>query len=417
MVRDEPRNLGSTPIGPVPVEERTDPGRWRALVAAFLGWMLDGYDYTVLTLVLIEIQQEFSMSSAEAGALGTVTLLTRLVGGTIAGVAADRWGRTRPLMLSILWFSVFSFASGFSTSFSTLLLCRALFGLGMGGEWAAGMPLVMEHWPERLRGVVSGFVQGAFSWGFILAAAVMQFVYPRISHEPWGWRAMLWSGLVPALLVIWVRRSVPESPVWLATAGQPRSRGPSARRVRLTEIPIRSVLLLGAMMFAYQSLSFWYGTLVRLESRPVLPYVVALNAGGILGAAIWGMAAATRLKPTGTIALGSGLAVAGLPLFWMSSGLLGLLLGGLSMGLSVGGVIGVAPIYVANRFPAERRGLGGAIVYHSAAAIGALAPLVLGWLLDGGWALRDAMSLCVAGASLAAIALALLERTSARLAD
>jgi SHS family lactate transporter-like MFS transporter len=240
----------------------------------------------------------------------------------------------------------------------------------------------------------------------------MQFGYPRISDQPWAWRAMLWSGLLPALLVVWVRRSVPESPVWLATAGQPGPRGPIDWRVRWTEFPLWPILLLGAMMFAYQSLSFWYGTLIRLESRPVLPYVVALNAGGILGAAIWGIAAATRLRPTGTIALGSGLAVAGLPLFWMSSGSLGLLLGGVSLGLSVGGVIGVAPIYIANRFPAEKRGLGGGIVYHSAAAIGALAPLVLGALVDAKWNLRDAMSVAVAGASLAAIVLALREHSS-----
>jgi SHS family lactate transporter-like MFS transporter len=235
--------------------------------------MLDGYDFTVLTFVLIEIQQEFSMSSAEAGTLGTVTLLTRLAGGTIAGAAADRYGRKKPLMVSILWFSIFSFLSGFSTTYSALLLCRALFGLGMGGEWAAGMPLVLEHWPRRLHGVISGFVQGAFSWGFILAAAVMQFAYPRISAEPWGWRAMLWSGLLPAVLVVWVRRTVPESPIWLATVATSASRRAIDWRAGWTMFPLWSALLLGAMMFAYQSVSFWYGTLIRLEGRSVLPYV------------------------------------------------------------------------------------------------------------------------------------------------
>ena len=133
-----------------------DTNRWRAFAAAFLGWMLDGYDFTILTLVLIEVQGEFGMTSAQAGALGTVTLLTRLIGGAIGGRAADRWGRKTPLMISIVWFSIFSLLSGLSTNYWMLFLFRALFGLGMGAEWAAGMPLVLEHWPERLRGANRG---------------------------------------------------------------------------------------------------------------------------------------------------------------------------------------------------------------------------------------------------------------------
>ncbi|HJS72921.1 MAG TPA: MFS transporter, partial [Vicinamibacteria bacterium] len=271
--------------------------RWRALAAAFLGWMLDGYDFTILTLVLIEIQEELSMTSTEAGALGTVTLLTRLVGGMVGGKAADRFGRKAPLMISILWFSFFSLLSGFATSYWMLLAFRALFGLGMGAEWAAGMPLVLEHWPERSRGAVSGFVQGAFSWGFILAAGVVQIASPRILEAPWGWRVMLWSGVVPALLVFWVRRSVPESPVWLERNASRSPRAPSSPRE--TSLPVWPILLLGAMMFAYQSLSFWYGTLVRAEGQSPLLHVTALNLGGILGAAAWGAVAGTRLGASG----------------------------------------------------------------------------------------------------------------------
>jgi SHS family lactate transporter-like MFS transporter len=386
----------------------TDANRWRAFAAAFLGWMLDGYDFTILTLVLLEVQHELGMSSAEAGALGTVTLLTRLIGGAIGGRAADRWGRKLPLMISIVWFSIFSLLSGFSTNYWMLFVFRALFGLGMGAEWAAGMPLVLEHWPERLRGVVSGIVQGAFSWGFILAAAVVQFAFPVIADAPWGWRAMLWSGFLPALVVFWVRRSVPESPVWLA--------GTSARPAHATAasstngLPLWPALLLGAVMFAYQSVSFWYGTLIRAEGHSPLIYVAALNLGGIAGAAAWGAAAGTRLGPTGAIATGGMIALASLPIFLMSSQAISLLTAVTAMGFAVGGVIGVAPVYIANRFPAERRGWGGGIVYHSAAAAGAAAPLVIGSLHDAGWALRDAMSLCAAGATLAAIVMAARER-------
>src|SRR5262245_16617175 len=130
--------------------------------------MLDGYDFTLLTLVLIEVEREFGIAHAAAGGLGTATLLMRLVGGAMAGAAADRWGRKRPLMFSIAWYSIFACLSGLSPTYGVLLLCRALFGLGMGGEWAAGMPLVLEHYPESRRGLVLGVLQGAFSWGFIL---------------------------------------------------------------------------------------------------------------------------------------------------------------------------------------------------------------------------------------------------------
>ena len=115
----------------------------RAFVAAYLGWLLDGFDFTILTFVLVDIQRSFTVNSALTGALGTVALMFRVVGGISAGTAADRWGRKGPLMLSILWYSVFAFLSGFSTSYGMLFLCRALFGIGMGGVWAAGMPLAI----------------------------------------------------------------------------------------------------------------------------------------------------------------------------------------------------------------------------------------------------------------------------------
>jgi SHS family lactate transporter-like MFS transporter len=142
--------------------------------------MLDGYDFTILTLILLDIQREFSVSSAAAGALGTVTLLTRLGGGIAGGLLADRLGRKPAVMFSILWFSIFPFLSGFAPSYAWLFWLRALFGLGMGAEWAAGMPLALEHWPEHRRGLVAGVLQGAFSWGFILAAVVFHVAYPLI---------------------------------------------------------------------------------------------------------------------------------------------------------------------------------------------------------------------------------------------
>ena len=175
--------------------------QWRAFWAVFLGWIVDSFDFNILTFILIDIQQSFTVDRALAGALGTVTLVMRLVGGTIAGTMADKWGRKLPLMLSVLWFSLFAFLSGFSTSYAMLFALRALFGLGMGGEWAAGMPLVLEHWPAQLRGLASGLLLGGWYWGYLLAAAPSSSSTRSSAARPTSrWRAMFWVAHRPGAL-------------------------------------------------------------------------------------------------------------------------------------------------------------------------------------------------------------------------
>src|SRR3954471_3006243 len=175
------------------------PTQWRAFWAVFLGWIVDSFDFNIAAFILIDIKHSFTVTDAAAGALGTVTLLMRLIGGSIAGTAADKWGRKLPLALTVLWFSLFAFLCGFSSSYAMLFGLRALFGLGMGGEWAAGMPLVFEHWPARLRGFVSGLMLGGWYWGYLLAAAVFHYIYPLFNDRPgFGWRAMFWIAIVPA---------------------------------------------------------------------------------------------------------------------------------------------------------------------------------------------------------------------------
>src|SRR4051812_32714720 len=133
--------------------------QWKAFTGAYLGWVLDGFDFTILTFLLVDIRHSFTVDAALAGLLGTITLIFRVAGGIGAGTAADRWGRKGPLMFSILWYSVFSFLGGFSTSFRMLFAIRALFGIGMGGAWAARMPPELEHWPAHPRGPPSPAVQ------------------------------------------------------------------------------------------------------------------------------------------------------------------------------------------------------------------------------------------------------------------
>jgi SHS family lactate transporter-like MFS transporter len=389
-----------------PWYRQVNADQWRAFWATFLGWTLDGFDFTILTFVLIDLQQSFTVDRALAGALGTVTLFTRLIGGVVAGTAADRWGRKLPLALSILWFSLFAFLSGFSTSYAMLFGLRALFGIGMGGEWAAGMPLVLEHWPAHLRGIASGLLQGGFAWGYILSAAVFQFLYPVFEDSPdLGWRVMFWIGILPALLTLWIRSKVAESPVWLerqrlraeaAAAGDP---GPPPEwsivrifRPDLIGATIQTTFLMAGFMCSYYSITYWFATFLREAGHPTFGPIVALNVGGILGTAFWGRLSEARLGRRGAAMVAAVLGIALIPLYLYADGTAALWVGALLMGACGHGAWGIVPSYLTERFPTVARSAGSGFAYHAGAALGAITPALLGSLQDGGVAVADAMA-------------------------
>ena len=381
--------------------------QWKAFAAAFLAWALDGFDATVLTFVLLDIQRSFSVDYALVGALGTIQLVFRVAGGIGAGTAADRWGRKGPLMFSVLWYSIFACASGFSTSYRLLFAMRALFGIGMGGVWAAGMPLAIEHWPAKLRGVVSGLLQGGYSVGYILAALVYQLVYPIANqHADRGWRVMMWIGILPALLVLWIMTSVRESPLWLERQRRPDAgarRTLSLARLFAADLrfaTIQTSLVMGAFMVAYQSITFWYPKFLATIGRAPLPFLLALNAGGIAGAAAWGRLSETRLGRRGAFTLAMGLGVAATPLYLFPTNGVLLWIGALSIGLFAAGSLGVMPGYLAERFPTDVRAAGAGVAYHVGAGIGAFAPYLVGTLQDRGMALPPVMATCIAGGGL-----------------
>ena len=399
---------------------QVDGRQRRAFVATFLGWTLDAFDFSVLTFILVDIRNSFTVDAALAGALGTVTLFFRLAGGLGAGMMADRWGRKLPLMLSILWFSLFAFLSGFSTSYAMLFACRALFGIGMGGVWAAGMPLTLEHWPTRLRGLASGLLQGGWFWGYMLAALVFSTVHPLFDAVPdpfgasagstLGWRVLFWVGGVPALLVLWIRVGVAESPVWLERQRYLKARGREelADRVSLLRLlqpdllwaTVQSSLLMSAFMFSYYSISFWYPTFLLGVGVEPLPYVVGFNAGAILGIAVWGRASEGALGRRGAVSLAALLGAALAPAFLAASGPAQMLAGAVLMGATGGGIWGMAPAYLTERFPTAVRGVGPGLSYHVGAAAGSATPLVLGQLQDGGMTTGGAMTACIVAGGL-----------------
>jgi len=190
----------------------TPPGHGAAVLASFLGWTLDAFDFFLVALSLTAIAQEFHLPDKAIAFSLTLTLAFRPVGAFIFGLMADRYGRRTPLMIDLVFYSAVEVATGFAHSFTTFLVLRALFGIGMGGEWGVGASLAMEKVPPRQRGFLSGMLQQGYALGYLLAAVCFYFVFPR-----WGWRPMFFIGGLPALLGLFVRFKVKESEVWQKT--------------------------------------------------------------------------------------------------------------------------------------------------------------------------------------------------------
>ena len=189
------------------------PDARRALAAGMFGWMLDAFDVMIFALVLPYVRADLGLTSAQGGYLGSVMLVAAAVGGMGFGWFADRFGRTRALMLSVLLYSVFTLACGFATTLAQFVVFRIFLGLGMGGEWTAGAALVSETWPAQHRGKALGFMQSGWAIGYAAAVLVSGFVQPR-----YGWRAVFFIGILPALFTLWVRRSVKEPAIWTASS-------------------------------------------------------------------------------------------------------------------------------------------------------------------------------------------------------
>ena len=199
-------------VSPTNITNTSKDGHGAAVFAGFLGWTLDAFDFFLVVLCLTAIAKEFHRSDKEIAFSITLTLAFRPVGAFIFGLLADRYGRRLPLMLDLIFYSVVEVATGFAHSFTTFLVLRALFGIGMGGEWGVGASLAMEKVPPRLRGFLSGLLQQGYALGNLLATGCFFFVFPR-----WGWRPMFFIGGLPALLALFVRFNVKESEVWQRT--------------------------------------------------------------------------------------------------------------------------------------------------------------------------------------------------------
>jgi SHS family lactate transporter-like MFS transporter len=384
---------------------------WKTFLTTFAAWTLDAFDFTIITFVLTDIRRSFEVNLALAGALATVTLLFRMVGGIGAGTLADRYGRKGPILFSIAWYTAFAFLSGLATSYVMLFAFRGLFGIGMGGMWAAGMPLALEQWPAKHRGIASGILQGGYSTGFLLSSLVYQFGYPFVSDNPdRAWRIMLWAGVLPAIAIFYLMTRVNESPIWLE---QRRRRGDTAGRLslgRLFDPDLRMVtlhtsVLMGAFVWMYQSTTIWYPTLLSNLKLQPLAFLLLLNAGGVIGSVVFGTLSEKWGGRRGAATVGMIAGMLSTPVFLFAPAPNGLLLGAWLIGFCASGAWGIVPGYLSERFPTDARGVGTGFSYHVGVGMGAFAPYLIGALQDGGTDLRQAMLWCIIGGGIGVVTL------------
>src|SRR5246127_2506543 len=225
---------------PVPWWKEPTKDQWLAWSAAWLGWMLDSFDFTIFLLIMLPISQEFDVPLTAVTAVFSLALWMRLGGATASGWLADRMGRKKPLMISIAWYSACNFIAAFSPAFWFLFLFRALLGIGMGAEWPVGAALAMEQWPIRSRGFMSGALQGSWGLGALLSSAAYGLLYNWI-----GWRGLLIMGVLPALAILYVRRYVKEPEVWLENRQRQRA---EKREVKVPLLSIFKPAILGNRM-------------------------------------------------------------------------------------------------------------------------------------------------------------------------
>ena len=366
----------ATGVRPVPWWKEPTREQWFAWTAASLGWVLDAFDFTLFLLIMASVAQAFSVSLTAVASVVSVTLALRFVGAVGNGWLADRIGRKTPLMLSIGWFSLCNFIAGFSPSFWFLFLFRALLGIGMGAEWGVGASLAMESWPARSRGFMAGVMQGGWGLGFLLASGAYGLLFNLI-----GWRGMLWIGILPALLILFIRVSVTESQVWLEHRSQRRRQshpmaGPFLSIFKRKNLgnTLNALWWQVSGMVVYYSIWSLFATHLQVDLH-LSPALVATplmlgNVAFFLGATGWGWVA-DRLGRRWTLILIAAIGIPITPIYLFSHNISVISLGLLLQGLFAGGGINTQNAsYMTERFPTESRATAAGFCYQLGAVAG-----------------------------------------------
>ena len=364
--------ISPTTAGPMPWWTEPTKDQWMAWVAAWLGWTLDAFDFTIFLLVMVPIAETFKVPLVEVTAVFTITLWLRLVGAVGSGWLADRIGRKTPLMISILWYSICNFAAGLSPTFALLFLFRALLGIGMGAEWPAGAALAMESWPARSRGIMSGILQGSWSIGFLLSSAAYGLLYDVI-----GWRGLLMLGVLPALAVVWIRIYVKEPEVWkenrrLQGEQNKEFRAPLFEifRPRVLGNTLTACLWMASGFVVYYSVYGMFATHLQkdlhLDAASIAMPIALANLVAFLASGAWGFVADVMGRRWAMIIPAAiGLFITPLYLFVDSYPLLAGAF--IVQGAFLGAIYGQNPSYLSERFPTEVRATASGFCYHQGA--------------------------------------------------
>jgi MFS transporter, SHS family, lactate transporter len=338
-----------------------------ALVASFLGWTLDAFDFFVLVFVLPAVAKDFGTDIKAIALTITVTLAFRPVGAFIFGLMADRYGRRLPLMIDLVFYSIVEVASGFAPNYTAFLILRALFGIGMGGEWGIGASLAMEKAPPRWRGALSGLLQGGYAVGYLLAACCYFFVFPR-----WGWRPMFFIGGLPALLALFVRYGVKESAVWEKTR---HATWDQLGRGILSEWRLFLYLtgLMTMMIFLSHGTQDMYPTFLKLqrgfEPQQVAKVVMVASVGALAGGICFG-GLSDRFGRKRSMVLAVVAAMFVVPLWAYAPTTPLLVLGAFLMQFLIQGAWGVIPAHLTELSPDSVRGFLPGFAYQCGVLLG-----------------------------------------------
>lgn len=424
-------------IGPIEVIRQATPEQRRTLFAAALAWALDAFDAMLYSLVLAMLMRDLGIGKTAAGLLGTLTLLGSGIGGVLFGFLADRIGRKQALMASILTYSVCSFASGLATSVVTLAVARFVLGLGMGGAWNTGATLVAECWSTELRAKALSIVQSSWAPGFAAAALVAGPV-----SRYFGWRAVFFLGILPALVTVWIQRRMPESELWQASLAQapnfdgngPEGRAsqshPSGSFTVIFQLPYGRYTL-ALLLFNFFALFAWWGLFTWMPPYLSLPVsqggrgfgvmgmttlLVVLNLCGMLPGYVSFGWVADQIGRRNAFLVYSIMAALLTPLYAAARSQLGLLVLGTLVAFFGTGLFSGSGIMGSEIFPTAVRARALGFTYNGARAMSALSPLVIG-RVGQAKGLSWAFYLCAAGYLLAALIATQLPETRGKQLD
>ncbi|MEA2290590.1 MAG: hypothetical protein QOD55_2587 [Solirubrobacteraceae bacterium] len=402
----------------------------RAFAAAFAGYTLDAFDLIILTLSLSAIGATFGVSTGQTGLLSTVTLSASALGGVLAGVLSDRIGRARTLMLTVAVYSVFTLLSGLAPTYESLLVMRVFQGIGFGGEWAVGAVLVAEIVRSESRGRALGVVQSAWAVGWALAVVAYTIVFSLVPEEQ-AWRVLMVIGVLPAVLIFYIRRHVTDPEVFRETRERERRGDPEAVDRGAGELPLKQIfrrdlvrttiaasILATGIQGGYYAMFTWIPTFLKEERGLSVVgtsgYLAVVIAGSFLGYLSAGFVH-DRIGRKRTFALFAALAGTALVLYFLvpEGSNTTLLFVGFPLGFFASGCFSGFGSYLSELFPTRARGTGGGFCYNVGRGIGALFPGIIGFLAAA-IGLGGAVAFGVLGYVIAISALAFLPETKGR---